>query len=153
MSEIIDINGSKVSIGLSNGSIAEVPIASIGYANPQIGDEVRVYKNDDRVVVRLANDSRNQSQAGSANTNQGYSAVEKRMNKHVFCWVGAFLFGGFGVDRFMRGQVGIGICKLLFGWLTLGLWALIDWAIALSKAYGTFSDSEEVVFINGKYAK
>ena len=123
MSEIIDINGSKVSIGLSNGSIAEVPIASIGYANPQIGDEVRVYKNDDRVVVRLANDSRNQSQAGSANTNQGYSAVEKRMNKHVFCWVGAFLFGGFGwrgagnragVDEAIQVLMALQTCKRIY---------------------------------------
>lgn len=152
MSEIICINGNKVSIGLSNGSIVDVPVASIGYPNPQVGDEVKVYRNDDQVVVRLVNSLQNQPQSEGSNS-LGYGAIEKKMNKHVFCWVGAFLFGGFGVDRFMRGQVGVGICKLLFGWLTLGLWALIDWIIALSKVYGTFSDSEDVVFINGKYAK
>ncbi|MBS9336388.1 NINE protein [Fructobacillus papyrifericola] len=46
--------------------------------------------------------------------------VEKTMNKHVFVWVGAFLFGLFGVDRFMRGQIGIGILKLVIEAGTFG---------------------------------
>lgn len=151
MSEIIKIDGGKVTIGLDNGSMTDVPIASIGYSNPQVGDKVQVYSNDNQVVVRLVQQpQQNLNVSVSASP---YSAVEKKINKHVFCWVGAFLFGGFGVDRFMRGQVGVGICKLLFGWLTLGIWALVDWIIALTKAYGSFSDSEDIVFINGKYAK
>lgn len=151
MSEIIKIDGGKVTIGLDNGSMTDVPIASIGYSNPQIGDKVQVYSNDNQVVVRLVQQpQQNLNVSVSASP---YSAVEKKINKHVFCWVGAFLFGGFGVDRFMRGQVGVGVCKLLFGWLTLGIWALVDWIIALTKAYGAFSDSEDIVFINGKYAK
>jgi TM2 domain-containing membrane protein YozV len=77
----------------------------------------------------------------------------KKVNKHVFVWVGAFLFGCLGVDRFMRGQVGLGIVKLLFGWLTLGIWELVDWIIALSKAYGTYSSENEITFVNGKYSK
>jgi len=28
-------------------------------------------------------------------------------NKHVFVWVFTFLLGGFGIDRFTRGQVGL----------------------------------------------
>lgn len=79
---------------------------------------------------------------------------EKRYNKHVFVWVGAFLFGGLGVDRFMRGQIGIGIAKLLLAFFTLGIWPLIDWIIALTKVYGApFGQDQEVVFIDGKYAK
>jgi len=40
----------------------------------------------------------------------------KNINKHIFTWVGAFLFGEIGVDRFMRGQIGMGILKVvLFG--------------------------------------
>lgn len=38
----------------------------------------------------------------------------------------SIFFGGLGVDRFMLGDVGLGICKLLFGGLTFGLWYLID---------------------------
>ena len=78
----------------------------------------------------------------------------KTMNKHIFVWIGAFLFGGLGVDRFMRGQIGTGICKILFGWMTFGIWALVDWIIALSKVYGnSFSGTDDVTFLNGKYSK
>lgn len=38
----------------------------------------------------------------------------------------SIFFGSFGVDRFMLGDTGLGVCKLLFGWLTLGIWPLID---------------------------
>ena len=79
--------------------------------------------------------------------------MEKKINKHVFVWVGTFLFGGIGVDRFMRGQIGLGILKLI----TLGgagIWALIDWIIGLSKAYGAaYKNDEEITFIGGKYTK
>ncbi|MQW22989.1 TM2 domain-containing protein [Lactococcus sp. dk322] len=82
------------------------------------------------------------------------NAKETKINKHLFVWVGAWLLGVFGVDRFMRGQVGVGICKLLFGWMTLGIWAFVDWIIALIKVYGgAYSNTEDVSFINGKYSK
>lgn len=32
---------------------------------------------------------------------------EKKINKHIFVWIGNFLVGHFGVDRFMRGQIGM----------------------------------------------
>lgn len=81
------------------------------------------------------------------------NANTKVMNKHIFAWVGCFLFGGLGVDRFMRGQVGLGILKLLTGG-ALGVWALIDWIIALTKVYGSaYNNVEDVIFINGQYSK
>ena len=42
-----------------------------------------------------------------------------------------FFLGGFGVDRFYLGNIGMGVAKLLLGWLTLGIWPLIDWIIIL----------------------
>lgn len=87
--------------------------------------------------------------------NQGTQlmAMEKRCNKHVFVWVCNFLFGYLGVDRFIRGQIGLGILKLLTGG-AVGVWALIDFIISLTKAYGnSFSNEEDVIFLNGKYAR
>jgi TM2 domain-containing membrane protein YozV len=74
--------------------------------------------------------------------------MEKRINKHIFTWVGTFLFGVIGVDRFMRGQIEEGIFKLV----TLGgcyIWALIDWIIALTKL-GKYE--KEFVFADKKWA-
>ena len=79
--------------------------------------------------------------------------MEKRINKHIFVWVGTFLFGNLGVDRFLRGQIGLGILKLITigGW---GIWALVDWIIGLTKAYGgSFGQEEDLIFIDKHYAK
>ncbi|MDC7224674.1 MAG: TM2 domain-containing protein [Spirochaetales bacterium] len=73
--------------------------------------------------------------------------MEKRIDKYVFTWVGTFLLGGLGVDRFMRGQVGLGIVKLLFAG-GFGVWALVDWIVALTKL-GNYES--EFVFENGAW--
>ena len=74
--------------------------------------------------------------------------MEKRIDKNVYTWVGTFLFGGICVDRFMRGQIVLGILKLI----TVGgggLWALIDWIIALTKL-GHYE--KDFVFVDKKWA-
>ena len=46
----------------------------------------------------------------------------------------SIFFGCFGVDRFMIGDIGIGIFKLFFGWLTYFIWPLVDIFICYNKA-------------------
>ena len=44
----------------------------------------------------------------------------------------SFFLGGFGVDRFYLGNIGMGVAKLLLGWLTAGIWPLIDFIIIVA---------------------
>ena len=70
-------------------------------------------------------------QKGSSSTAE-IAGADKQIDKQVFTWVGTFLFGAIGVDRFMRGQVGLGILKIItIG--GFGIWSLFDWIIALTK--------------------
>lgn len=149
MAEIISISGSEVKIGQDDGKVTTVPIASIHYANPREGDKVQVYKDGKNYIVQRAD----------AAPDGG-----KTINKHIFVWIGNFMFGGLGVDRFMRGQVGLGVFKLLcctIGWIVIvggfagWIWTLVDWIISISKAYGAAYGSEENITFdeNGNYTR
>ena len=72
--------------------------------------------------------------------------MELRVNKYFFAVV-CMCTGLFGCDRFLRGQVGLGILKIItFG--GFGLWAFIDMIIALTKVGKYEKDFE---FINGAW--
>ena len=76
----------------------------------------------------------------------------RRWNKHLFVWVFNFVCGIYGVDRFVRGQIALGVFKCLtFG--GLGIWYLVDLIIAMVKAYATdYADTEDMYFdILGRY--
>lgn len=79
--------------------------------------------------------------------------MEKRIDKNIFTWVFTFLLGGLGVDRFVRGQIGLGILKLITCG-GCGIWGIIDFVIALIKAYGdAYGSQQEFVFVDGMYTK
>ncbi len=48
-------------------------------------------------------------------------------------------FGLFGVGRFYTGHIGLGVCQFLFGWLTCGIWPMVD---AILMFAGKVTDSE-----------
>lgn len=145
MAEILNINNNEVKIGTDDGKVITTPIATLNFPNPQVGDKVKVYQDGDSYII----------QQDTSNTILKDSGDSKQINKHIFVWVGNFLFGGFGVDRFLRGQIGVGICKLLFGWLTLGIWALVDWIISMVKAYGSAYGNTDLITFDekGHYTK
>lgn len=81
------------------------------------------------------------------------TSVKKTINKHIFVWIGAFAFGSLGLDRFLRGQISTGVCKLIFGWFTLGIWPLVDFLIAAVKAYDGTYPGNTIQFVDGEYTK
>ena len=46
----------------------------------------------------------------------------------------SIFLGGFGVYRFMIGDTGLGVAKLLLGWVTCGIWPLIDIFLSYKRA-------------------
>ena len=106
MSKIIKLEGTEVYIGMDDQKIVKAPISAVNYPNPQVGDEIRIFKDGDTTIIARAAAAAPavpQPQPQNVNVNVGnvYVAKEKHMNKHVFAWVGNFLFGAFvGTDRF-----------------------------------------------------
>ena len=81
--------------------------------------------------------------------NRGYNrrrTAYRRCNKHIFTWIFSFVLGIYGVDRFARGQIGLGLLKMLtFG--GFGMWYMADLIVAILEAYvGPYRDQEDLEF-------
>lgn len=83
--------------------------------------------------------------------NRGYGynrrrTAYRRCNKHIFTWIFSFVLGIYGVDRFARGQIGLGLLKMLtFG--GFGMWYMADLIVAILEAYvGPYRDQEDLEF-------
>ena len=86
---------------------------------------------------------------GYNTNNRGYNRNRKaarRCNKHIFTWIFSFVLGMYGVDRFARGQVGLGLLKLMtFG--GFGFWYLADLLVAIMQSYvGPYRDDDDLLF-------
>ena len=140
MAEILEVNDSTVKIGDDSGKIVNLPIAALHFPDPKIGDKVKVYKGDKTVIVKRIESTSKQN-----------TSDRRYVNKIVYILL-TFFIGFLGVHRFMRGQVGIGICMILFGWLTLGIWWLVDFIISLVKL--SKYDGDDYVFTpDGRWTK
>ena len=143
MSEILTINDNIVKVGENDGSVIELPITSFQYSNPRVGDKVRLFKDNDNYIVK-----REESTMGSIVVNDG---DRRSINKIAYILL-TFLLGCFGVHRFVRGQIGIGILMILFGWLTFGIWWLVDFIISLVKL-SSYPGDNYIFTADGRFAK
>ena len=140
MAKIIEITAEHVSIGMDDGSIREIRPSDVSFI-PQIGDEVEIYETENRIIVQKKSSAPQTPEGGIhinvANTNQTPPQVlvsgGKVVNKVSYCVLALFL-GGIGVHKFYAGQIGTGICYLLFCWTFIpGIIAFIEAIIALCK--------------------
>ena len=59
-----------------------------------------------------------------------YDRVKKDKTLLILLWIFTGIFGG---HRFYLGNPGYAVCLLLFSWITLGLWTLVDIFFAVRK--------------------
>ena len=125
MNEIIQVGRSEVMVSSSDGKAFTVPISSVRYDNPEVGDRVSVYQDGSETLVTL-----DLAPTG----HDGYVGYEyHRVNKYAYILIAGF-FGALGGHRFLRRQFGLAFAMLLVGtWVTGGLWPLIDFIISLMK--------------------
>lgn len=60
-----------------------------------------------------------------------------KLKSPILTLVFSFFLGGIAVDRFYLGDIGLGILKILFGWMTFGIWYVVDWFLTYKKSKET----------------
>lgn len=63
----------------------------------------------------------------------------------------SILGGGFGLDRFYLGHIGLGIAKLLFSWLTFGIWVVVDWFMIMGAAKRVNAEKLDTILMTTEY--
>jgi len=142
MSEILVIGDSTVKIGDDNGTVTELPLASLHFSNPAVGDKVRIYKDGDAFIVK-----REETLTNTIVANDG---DRRKVNKIVYILL-AFFLGGIGVHRFMRGQVGLGILMIITAG-GFGVWTLIDFIISLVKL-SSYPGDDYIFTADGRFTQ
>lgn len=96
--------------------------------------KTELLQREERESEREAASSESKAANAEYKEFSGGNAI-KQYDKHIFAWVFCCLLGCYGADRFIRGQIVLGIIKLLTCG-GIGIWALIDFIIALTNVYG-----------------
>lgn len=113
------------------------------FSSPAVGDKVRVYKDGDTFIVK-----REEAVTVSIVENDG---DRRKVNKVAYVLI-TFFLGFLGVHRFMRGQIGLGIVMIFFGWLTFGIWWFVDFIISLVKL-SAYPGDYYVFTADGRFTK
>lgn len=67
-----------------------------------------------------------QRQLEDVDEKQLYSLSSIQLKSPIVGLILGFFLGVFGIDRFYKGDIGLGIVKLCLCWLTFGVWWAID---------------------------
>lgn len=151
MGEIIKIEFDSVVVGIDDGSVVRVNLSDVNFI-PQIGDRVKVFKDDKGYLLSKIKEKKivekessldydfekNVPDESSKVTNNYYINTsiqnKKKVNKLSYVLL-AFFLGGFGGHKFYSGKIGTGILYLIFSWTFIpSIIAFIEFLIALTKA-------------------
>ncbi|WP_017935703.1 TM2 domain-containing protein [Nocardioides sp. Iso805N] len=132
MAEIIGVDGTELRVGTDDGAVIAVPIGLIRFANPTIGQHVNVYRDGNNYVVTPAMPAAAAVTASGTKTDFGTVVAPGTSPKsRGLASILGFFLGVLGVHRFYLGNIALGVCMLLFGWLTLFIWPFVDWLVVL----------------------
>ena len=150
MGEIIKIEFDSIVVGMDDGSVVRVNLSDVNFI-PQIGDRVKVFKDDKGYLLSKIKEEKivekessldydfekNVPDESSKVTNNYYINTsiqnKKKVNKIAYVLL-AFFLGGFGGHKFYSGKIGTGILYLIFSWTFIpSMIAFIEFLIALTK--------------------
>ncbi len=141
MGRIINIEGEKITIGNSDGSISQVEKSSCNF-EPKIGDEVEVFSNDTKVIVTKITTQTSDVNVSSSPVNNITVTLpnvvmgRSRVNKVAYC-VLALFGGGIGLHKLCAGQIGKFLLFLIF------CWTFIPWAVSIFNFFGALFETAD----------